>query len=804
MAKDKKKKDPEKKAALQAKREAKVEKLARKRLQKEGLGSSNNDNPDAELDDLLQAYRRKHPDVQTTVLEPLETDFPAARANASFTLAEDSNKIYLFGGEYYDGVENVVVDELIQFDINKQEWKRIITPLPRPGARCAHSTVYYKQALYVFGGEFATAESYHHFKDVWKFDLTEKKWIELSPQKGTAATPPTARSGHAAFVWKNYMIIFGGFYEAQRDTKWYQDVHVLDLLTEKWVQLPEPSRLSSRPEARSACNVAVLTDAAVIQGGFSKLKKTVGGAPMGTASSYESKVHTDAWKLHLTPLLQNKPPTWERLPHIKSNSLTLTPLGRAGMSSITYRNQLLAWGGVCDTEHHHHVMQSVFYNDLWVMDLEKRKWYSIRIQEKRAGQPDKQRRRRRRKQPTSVTTNEGANQQIEQDDDDDGDGDGENDAEEDLVDEEAEGEDASDANLGWDLDKLRSSMFAFIDAKGNIVYEKIADDDKRGVAHNRKSAAGDDEDEEKEEEKGVDEDEEEEKEEEIESKFSRISFSEGRIDAKADNVISTKDSSYKTLTSSSVMALNPETRLPEPVVGFEPLPRINAELVLYGNTLYVYGGLLEVGDREVTLDDLWRLDLRKRDKWECVYPGTMHKQVWRGATHDDDDSYVSTGADDDDDEDENDDDEASEDDDDELDAATVKAHKKEEEVANQEKKRSKRSILRQEIANLREEHDLNDLQRTPQTGEAVADFYARTSEYWNEQATAAAQHEGLQPLSTKDLRRDGFNLARKRVDDLKPIMDRLNELDQLYREADREKKGFKEERDEKKKSRRYR
>jgi hypothetical protein len=46
-----------------------------------------------------------------------------------------------------------------------------------------------------------------------------------------------------------------------------------------------------------------------------------------------------------------------------------------------------------------------------------------------------------------------------------------------------------------------------------------------------------------------------------------------------------------------------------------PLPRIKAQIVVRGNTLYVYGGILEVGDREVTLDDLWSLELQKREEW---------------------------------------------------------------------------------------------------------------------------------------------------------------------------------------------
>jgi hypothetical protein len=49
-----------------------------------------------------------------------------------------------------------------------------------------------------------------------------------------------------------------------------------------------------------------------------------------------------------------------------------------------------------------------------------------------------------------------------------------------------------------------------------------------------------------------------------------------------------------------------------------------------GNILYLYGGVTELGDVEVTLDDCWSIDLTKRDAWRCILQGSMHMLVWRG------------------------------------------------------------------------------------------------------------------------------------------------------------------------------
>ena len=71
----------------------------------------------------------------------------------------------------------------------------------------------------------------------------------------------------------------------------------------------------------------------------------------------------------------------------------------------------------------------------------------------------------------------------------------------------------------------------------------------------------------------------------------------------------------------------------------EPSPRINPCLMVRGNSLFVYGGVVEVGDVEVALDDCWALDLNKRDRWRQLLPGTMHSMVWQG----EDDATEGTG-----------------------------------------------------------------------------------------------------------------------------------------------------------------
>lgn len=41
-------------------------------------------------------------------------------------------------------------------------------------------------------------------------------------------------------------------------------------------------------------------------------------------------------------------------------------------------------------------------------------------------------------------------------------------------------------------------------------------------------------------------------------------------------------------------------------------------MVVGKDTLYIYGGMMEVKDKEVTLDDLYCLNLSKLDEWKCI------------------------------------------------------------------------------------------------------------------------------------------------------------------------------------------
>ncbi|XP_073911607.1 kelch domain-containing protein 4 isoform X4 [Castor canadensis] len=76
----------------------------------------------------------------------------------------------------------------------------------------------------------------------------------------------------------------------------------------------------------------------------------------------------------------------------------------------------------------------------------------------------------------------------------------------------------------------------------------------------------------------------------------------------------------------------------------EPCPRSNAMLAVKHGLLYVYGGMFEAGDRQVTLSDLYCLDLHKMEEWKTLVEMDPKTQEWLEETDSEEDSSSGEGA----------------------------------------------------------------------------------------------------------------------------------------------------------------
>ena len=88
----------------------------------------------------------------------------------------------------------------------------------------------------------------------------------------------------------------------------------------------------------------------------------------------------------------------------------------------------------------------------------------------------------------------------------------------------------------------------------------------------------------------------------------------------------------------------------------------------------------------------------------------------------------------------------------------------------------------------------------------MSDFYARTTDTWN--ADAAERSAGTRDaadkgerMSAKEVKRAGFDLARARYDELRPVLERLAELEGEERDGEERRAARKERKSKKKKDR---
>ncbi|KAG2483359.1 hypothetical protein HYH03_017759 [Edaphochlamys debaryana] len=82
----------------------------------------------------------------------------------------------------------------------------------------------------------------------------------------------------------------------------------------------------------------------------------------------------------------------------------------------------------------------------------------------------------------------------------------------------------------------------------------------------------------------------------------------------------------------------------------KPRARIGALMTIVGNTLWLLGGTVEVGSREVTLDDMWALDVQRLDGWSLVRENTVGEELLKAGSGSDSEWTEGSGSEDEDDE----------------------------------------------------------------------------------------------------------------------------------------------------------
>lgn len=391
MAKGKKAKSAEQKARVQAKQAKKATKGERKSKAK-ALNADSDADDDVDLDAVLAAYAEEQAKFLKVTEQPCGPPSPRSSSTVAAS-PSNRNELFVFGGEYHDGSTASFYNDLFVYLIDRGEWHQISSgnsPLPRSGhAACRGGNT---GGIYVSGGEFSSPKQnqFYHYHDFWHLDTDTREWTKLEPRaKGKM---PPARSGHRMTYFKNYIVLFGGFQDTSQQTRYLNDTWIYDCKENIWHEM-KASATTQKPDPRSSFSFLPHETGAVLYGGYSRVKATStsgkqskGGGPL-VRNILKPLVHQDTWFLRITPPPDEAPsgtaPTlrWER----RKRPANAPNPPRAGVTMSYHKGRGVAFGGVHDVEESEEGIESEFFNDLFIWNIDRNRFFPVTLRRPKAG-----------------------------------------------------------------------------------------------------------------------------------------------------------------------------------------------------------------------------------------------------------------------------------------------------------------------------------------------------------------------------------------------------------------------------------
>ncbi|KAF2169681.1 hypothetical protein M409DRAFT_20096 [Zasmidium cellare ATCC 36951] len=189
-------------------------------------------------------------------------------------------------------------------------------------------------------------------------------------------------------------------------------------------------------------------------------------------------------------------------------------------------------------------------------------------------------------------------------------------------------------------------------------------------------------------------------------------------------------------------------KIEKPTMWEMPHPRFNAQLAVQEDTLYIFGGTFEKGDREFTFDEMWAIDLGKLDGVKEVFKREL--EDWQGSEDEESDE---------DDEEEGSDDEEDEDMEDAEPSTPVASVADEVSVAASEPTAATEADADEQETTSAQKDDLP----MPRPFETLRDFFSRTSTEWQEVILEKMKYErNVEDRSVKEIRKKAFDRAEQK------------------------------------------
>ncbi|XP_077497718.1 kelch domain-containing protein 3-like [Amblyomma americanum] len=191
--------------------------------------------------------------------------------------------------KYILGLSNHWLDMRF-LDLDTMEWHRVSTSGQAPARRIYHTASAIGTRIYVWGGVHANPylDGCVCDNSLYYLETATSTWVRPRVQ----GTPPVGRKGHAAFVYKEELYIFGG-YSVQQGT-YFADMHKYEPETSCWSEV----RLCGLgPSARCFPGCSTTGERVFVFGGY--------GPVLNQENGEETEWLANLHILHLAPTLEN-------------------------------------------------------------------------------------------------------------------------------------------------------------------------------------------------------------------------------------------------------------------------------------------------------------------------------------------------------------------------------------------------------------------------------------------------------------------------------------------------------------------
>jgi N-acetylneuraminic acid mutarotase len=568
--------------------------------------------------------------------------------------------------------ESVDLDDVLAQYAKEQEQYHAITevacepPTPRSSSTMVANPAN-ENELFMYGGEYFNGATAHFYNDLFVYNIKQDTW-----KKVTSPNSPLPRSGHAWCRAANTkeIYLFGGEFSSPKQGTFYHynDFWRLDPVSREWTRIEQKGKASS-PPARSGHRMVSFKQYIILFGGFQDTSAT-------------TKYLNDLWIYDCvnftwhTPKLQAA----RAMPDARS-SFTLLPHEQGAVIFGGYSRVKAAAGGKGQQQQgkkkgggggpaSRMVLKPKVHDDTWF----------LRIVPPPADQPSTTLPTvswEKRKKPANAPnpSRAGATMAFHK-------GRGVMFGGVHDVEESEEGIDSEFFNqmFIWNIERNRYMPLTLRRPKANA--------NKRAAQQANVSRRG----------RGKAD------EEELLANLKALEMKAGG----AGSLDSDDEEKNKEPEEEEV------ARPEKPRIYEFPHPRFNAALAVQADTLYIYGGTFEKGDREFTFDELWSVNLNHLDGVQEIFKREL--EDWQGSDDEAD-------SEDDDDEGSDSEDEAEDDEDDKSAPSTAPTSTTDSPlVASKE--------ADEDLGTNEEISALTDTLPHPRPFESLREFYARTSEAW--------------------------------------------------------------------------